>query len=175
MKNPEIKIEGLYFQLLEEWIEPGVYDDDAIPLKKDLFDFNYSLTPVDFTYEGSSVYGIYCLVQCNDPAAFYPYIKAHLVKGRRERMALETKHTPMWQDKKYPKYFAYRYSWPSQYENWREPGTYTLELCIGFKSTTAHIGTKPTWLIKSCEENEPKDTSDNPNKFKFTITRYNKR
>jgi len=172
MNNPKITIEGLYFQVLERWIEPGVYDDNAIPIKKDLFEYNYSLNPVDFVYEGSSVYGIYCLVKSDDPDAFYPYIKAHLIKQRREHVALEAQHTPMWQDSKYPQYFAYRFSWPFKHEPWREPGIYTLELCVGYKNRSANIGTKPTWLIKSCEETKPIDTSDNPNKYKFIISRY---
>ena len=171
MAVPEITVEGLRIQRMEELTAPGVNDDNAIPEKLNLFSDSYSLDPVGFTYRGSSVYGIYCLVKCGQ-ADIYPYLKASLIKGRDERQLLEVKHTPMWQDTKDPGYFAYRYTWPWHYEAWRKPGRYILELCIGYKQIPVTAGTKPVWLFKSCEETVPAGTTDNPHKFTFTINNY---
>ena len=172
MSNVVISVEGILIRRTEGWIAPGVYDDNNRPEIRDIFELDYSKEPVKFDYYQVIVYGIYCCVRCDDPKII-PYLNGFLVR-RRERIPIETKHTPMWQDQKYKNYYAYLYEWPSEHENWRDPLTYTFEMCLGYKGIDTGAGTKPTWLVKSCEEKDPLDTKDNPNKFSITISHYMK-
>jgi len=172
MSTETIAVEGIVLQRIEGWTAPGVYDDNDRPDIRDIFDLDYKTAPIDFEYEKGKVYGIYCCVRCDNPE-IVPFINGFLIR-RKERFPIETKYAPMWQDKKHKNFFAYLYEWPSKHETWREPLTYIFEMCLGYRGINASAGIEPTWLVKSCKEKKPADTSDNSNKFKITITRYKK-